>query len=213
MVTGDRVCGSWSGPGASQPGWLGDRKLISSSHSVGSRRRVWDRNASNVRRWKWCQGKPVSALNDCGGHRGPRPGAPAQVVSSCPYVDPHHPIGTRRGPRTGISIFHSISPATRNPGNVNGRRDCRVGGLVFSGLADSSSPGGRTGGSLGGVSVEGRHPLAGEGFGEPVAVAFGSHEVGVVQQPIDGRGRGGLGHERVEPGRGKVAGKRDRAKV
>jgi hypothetical protein len=40
----------------------------------------------------------------------------------------------------------------------------------------------------GGGLVQRDHPLAGEGFGESVAVAFGEDEVGVVQKPVDGGG-------------------------
>lgn len=52
------------------------------------------------------------------------------------------------------------------------------------------SPGGRLG--------EGGHPLAGGGFGEAVAVAGGDADVGVVHEPVDGRGGEGLVDELVE---------------
>jgi hypothetical protein len=48
----------------------------------------------------------------------------------------------------------------------------RVGAYVISGLMDIGSPGG--------WSVQGDHSLAGERFGEAVAVALGGDEVGVV---------------------------------
>ena len=47
---------------------------------------------------------------------------------------------------------------------------------------------------------QGFHPLAGEGLGEADAFAAGLAEVGVVQEPVDGRGREGLGHDLVEAG-------------
>ena len=50
-----------------------------------------------------------------------------------------------------------------------------------------------------------RHPLAGGGLGEADAVAGGEHDVGVVEQPVDGGVGDGLGHEFVEPGGMKVA--------
>ena len=46
--------------------------------------------------------------------------------------------------------------------------------------------------------AEGLHPLAGGGLGEPEAVTLGDHDVGVVQQPVDGGGGQGLGHDLVE---------------
>ena len=55
-------------------------------------------------------------------------------------------------------------------------------------------------------------PLAGGRLGEPVAVlAVGDQDVRVVQEPVDGRGREGLGHQLVEPGRVDVRRDRDRA--
>ena len=54
-------------------------------------------------------------------------------------------------------------------------------------------------------SAQGVHPLAGEGLGEADAVAAGLTYVGLVQQPVDGRGGQGFGHEFVEPGRVEVA--------
>ena len=54
--------------------------------------------------------------------------------------------------------------------------------------------------------------LAVEGLrlGEAVGVALGQHQVGVVEEPVDGRGGEGLGHDRVESRRVDVAGHRDR---
>lgn len=46
--------------------------------------------------------------------------------------------------------------------------------------------------------------LPGEGLGKPDRVARGLAEVGVVQQPVDGGGGEGFGHELVEPGRVQV---------
>jgi hypothetical protein len=37
------------------------------------------------------------------------------------------------------------------------------------------------------------HPLAGEGFGESHGVAVGEHDVGVVEEPVDGGGARALG--------------------
>jgi hypothetical protein len=46
---------------------------------------------------------------------------------------------------------------------------------------------------------EGLHPLAGGRLREPVAfLAVGDDHVRVMQEPVDGRGRHGLGHEFVE---------------
>lgn len=42
-------------------------------------------------------------------------------------------------------------------------------------------------------SGEGRHPLAGGGFFEPVGVTLGEDDVGVVEQPVDAGGREGGG--------------------
>ena len=49
-----------------------------------------------------------------------------------------------------------------------------------------------------GGSGQWRHPLSGEGLGEPDGVAGGLADVGVVQESVDGRGGEGLGHELVE---------------
>ena len=51
-----------------------------------------------------------------------------------------------------------------------------------------------------GGSGQGVHPLAGDGLGEAHGVAAGLADAGVVQQPVDGGGGQGLGHEFVEPG-------------
>ena len=50
-----------------------------------------------------------------------------------------------------------------------------------------------------------RHPLSGGGLGEADAVTGGEHDVGVVQQPVDGGVGDGLGHQLVEAGGVKVA--------
>jgi hypothetical protein len=62
-----------------------------------------------------------------------------------------------------------------------------------------------------GCSGEGFHPLSGEGLGQADAVAAGLAEVGVVQQPVDGGGGQGLGHEFVEAGGVQVRRDGDRA--
>ena len=54
--------------------------------------------------------------------------------------------------------------------------------------------------AVGVLSVQGAHPLSGEGLGESDTVAAGLADVGVVEQPVNG-GRGQrFGHEFVEPG-------------
>jgi hypothetical protein len=58
----------------------------------------------------------------------------------------------------------------------------------------------------------GASPPSGGRLGDPVAVgAVGDEHVGVVEQPVDGRGGDGLGHQLVEPGGVDVRGERDRA--
>jgi hypothetical protein len=58
-------------------------------------------------------------------------------------------------------------------------------------------------------------PLADGGLGEAVAGAFGEHDVDVVQEPVDGGGGQGFGHDGVEAiylsGGAQVAGDGDRA--
>jgi YVTN family beta-propeller protein len=49
-----------------------------------------------------------------------------------------------------------------------------------------------------GFSGQGAHPLTGEGLAEADAVSGGLADVGVVQEPVDGRGGEGLGHQFVE---------------
>ena len=92
----------------------------------------------------------------------------------------------------------------RSLGNLVGRV-CflRAGGHQFSRLVAACSPGGA------GLGGQRDHPLAGEGLGEPVRVALGEDQVGVVQQPVHGRRCEGLGHDRVEARRVDVAGHRD----
>jgi hypothetical protein len=53
---------------------------------------------------------------------------------------------------------------------------------------------------------QGLDPLAGGGLGEPEAVALGDHDVGVVQESVDGGGGEGFGHDLVEAGGVQVAG-------
>ena len=62
-----------------------------------------------------------------------------------------------------------------------------------------------------GGSGQGFHPLSGEGLGQADALAAGLAEVGVVQEPVDGGGGQGLGHEFVEPGGVQVRADRDGA--
>ena len=44
-----------------------------------------------------------------------------------------------------------------------------------------------------------RHPLSGVGLGEADAVTGGEHDVGAVQEPVDGGVCDGLGHHFLEP--------------
>jgi hypothetical protein len=53
--------------------------------------------------------------------------------------------------------------------------------------------------------------LTGEGLAEADAVPGGLADVGVVEEPVDGRGGEGLGHQLVERGGVQVGGQRDRA--
>ena len=62
-----------------------------------------------------------------------------------------------------------------------------------------------------GWSGQRAHPLAGEGLGEADAVAGRLTDVGVVQEPVDGRGGEGLGHELVERCGVQVRAERDGA--
>ena len=55
------------------------------------------------------------------------------------------------------------------------------------------------------------HPVSGECLGEPYRVAAGLADVRVVQQPVDGCGRQGLGHQLVERCRVQVRAHRDGA--
>lgn len=61
------------------------------------------------------------------------------------------------------------------------------------------------------VSGPGRHPLAGGGLGEADGVAGGEHDVGVVQEAVDGGVGDGLGHELVEACGVQVGGQGDGA--
>ena len=53
--------------------------------------------------------------------------------------------------------------------------------------------------------------MTGEGLAEADAVAGGLADMRVVQEPVDGRGREGLGHQLVERGGVQIRGQRDRA--
>ena len=78
-----------------------------------------------------------------------------------------------------------------------------MGGLVFSGLAATSFPGWWPRVlPAGGVRSPAGSPLACEGLGEAVRVALGQHQVGVVEQSVDGGGGEGLRHDGVESNRG-----------
>ena len=61
-----------------------------------------------------------------------------------------------------------------------------------------------------GCSAQRAHPLSGECLGESDAVAAGLADVGVVQEPVDGGGGQGPGHQFAEPGRVQVRAERDR---
>ncbi len=63
-----------------------------------------------------------------------------------------------------------------------------------------------------GSSGQGHHPFAGGRLRQPVAVLpVGDDHVGVVQEPLDGRGGERLWHQLVEPGGVNVRAERDRA--
>jgi hypothetical protein len=62
--------------------------------------------------------------------------------------------------------------------------------------------GGRVFSRRAGLGRQRDHPLAREGLGEPVRVALGDDQVGVVEQPVDGGGGEGLRHDGVEAIRG-----------
>ena len=61
------------------------------------------------------------------------------------------------------------------------------------------------------ISAQGLHLLSGEGLGESDAVAAGLAQVGVVEEPVDGGGGQGLGHELVESGGVQIRGDRHAA--
>jgi hypothetical protein len=61
-------------------------------------------------------------------------------------------------------------------------------------------------------SGEGLHPLSCGCLREPVAVLpFCDQDVGIVQKPVDGRGRDALGHQFLKAGRVNVGADRDRS--
>ena len=99
------------------------------------------------------------------------------------------------------SSLTAIGACQRSSGNRVGRLgDLQAGGHQFSRLVAASSC------RRAGLGGQGDHPLSGEGFGEPVGVAFGQDEVGVVQEPVHGGGGQGFRHDGVEPGGVDVAG-------
>ena len=59
--------------------------------------------------------------------------------------------------------------------------------------------------------VQWPHPFASGCLGEPDRVAGGDDDVSVVEQPVDGGGREGLGHQLVERGWVQVRTDRDAA--
>lgn len=87
---------------------------------------------------------------------------------------------------------------------VKGQWHVPVGGHGISSLADSSSPCLRSA-DLPGLLVQGNHPASGGGLAEAEGGALGDDDVGVVQEPVDGRGGEGLGHDGVEAGGVNVA--------
>src|SRR5579875_188158 len=104
------------------------------------------------------------------------------------------------------SRLPSALPGSRRSGrtrrvcaSVNGHREIRLDGLVISRLAATRFPGWWPPVlPAGGLGCQRDHPLAREGLGEPVRVALGQDEVGVVEQPVDGGGGEGLRHDRIE---------------
>jgi hypothetical protein len=62
-----------------------------------------------------------------------------------------------------------------------------------------------------GWSVQSGHSFSGEGLGEADGIAAGLADVGMVQQPVNGGGREGFGHELIEAGGVEVGADRDGA--
>jgi len=89
-----------------------------------------------------------------------------------------------------VSMDSSRSPTVDS--SVHALADIRIPQWTYD------SPG------LGG-SGERDDAVAAGGLGEAVAVASGDDDVSVVEEPVDGRGSEGLGHDLVEPRRVKVA--------
>jgi hypothetical protein len=118
----------------------------------------------------------------------------APVEGDLGSSDPLEAIEKVRADRQFDEIIVTTLPQCQRPlGNPVGWPGfLRVGGHQFSRLVAACSPGGR------GLGCQRDHPLAGEGLGEAVRVAFGQDQVGVVEQPVDGGGGQGLGHDGVE---------------
>jgi hypothetical protein len=96
-------------------------------------------------------------------------------------------------------------PSTE-PSRVNGHRFLPTGGHEFPHWWPSFLPAGghesphRQG--CASESVEGLDSFPGGCLREAVAVLpFGDQDVGVMQEPVDGRSREAFGHQLVEPGR------------
>ena len=95
-------------------------------------------------------------------------------------------------PSQDLSMAIGFSPST-----AIGSPHRRPSFLPTGGHEFSPRPGGR----FMSVSGQGPHPFAGGRLREPVAVLpVGDDHVGVMQEPLDGRGREGLGHQLVESG-------------
>ena len=113
-------------------------------------------------------------------------------------------------PGSPLSMAIGFSPSTAIGSPRRRPSFLPTGGRGFSprpgGMSDrrgGAEPGGRGAAAMVALSpsVQGRHPFAGGRLCEPVAVlSVGDQDVGVVQQPFDGRGRQGLGHQLVKPG-------------
>jgi hypothetical protein len=101
-----------------------------------------------------------------------------------------------------------MTDSTPAPGyREDGPEDAMSRAIMNSGWVAWFSPGwrpavfqagGRVFSRRAGLGGQRDHPLAGECFGEPVRVALGDDQVGVVEKPVDGGGGEGLGHDRIE---------------
>lgn len=102
----------------------------------------------------------------------------------------------------------------RIQGSVNGHWEIRLGGLVISGWRPPDfQAGGRQFPPVGGVRCSGDRPLAGEDLGEPVRVALGQHQVGVVEHPVDGGGGERRSADNDQRARGGFGGRVGHAQV